>query len=148
MTKRACGGSIIANAFNIRLMGTNMFRRGGGRVQLRIVALTAAAERISIIVQIINGLAGRHICGILIASIITGLFGGLGMIDGFVELNSIIGVKEGGMSTEKTCKYCYGTGMIQCTTGWDGEMAVSCSCRQERIEVKENSERYSPTRGK
>ena len=79
---------------------------------------------------------------------INGPMGGLGMMDGYVEMHPFTDAKGGGMSAKKTCKYCYGTGMIQCTTGWDGEMAVSCSCRQEGNDVKEDTERYIPVKDK
>jgi hypothetical protein len=44
--------------------------------------------------------------------------------------------------SEKLCRYCYGTGIISCTTGWDGEMAVSCSCRHEKADIKRDDPLY------
>jgi hypothetical protein len=104
--------------------------------------------RLMIKVRIINALFGQPIFGIQIASLINGPVGGLGIMDGYVEIHPLIDMRGGGMSAKKTCKYCYGTGMIQCTTGWDGEMAVSCSCRQEGNDVKEDTERYIPIKDK
>jgi hypothetical protein len=41
------------------------------------------------------------------------------------------------MGSDKICRFCKGTGVILCTTGKDGEMAVSCSCRREKAEKKD-----------
>jgi hypothetical protein len=41
------------------------------------------------------------------------------------------------MGADKICRFCGGTGIIRCTTGRDGEMEVSCSCRKEKGEKQE-----------
>jgi hypothetical protein len=61
---------------------------------------------------------------------------------------SLHAAEGGGMRAKETCRYCYGTGMIQCTTGWNGEMAVSCSCRREKTDSHEDAQMYALTENK
>jgi hypothetical protein len=41
------------------------------------------------------------------------------------------------MGSDSICKLCQGTGVIHCTTGKDGEMLVSCSCRREKSDKRD-----------
>jgi len=61
----------------------------------------------------------------------------------YVKRHASPGADEEKVKTEKICRYCYGTGIIKCTTGWDGEMAVSCSCRQEKADIKRDDPLYA-----
>lgn len=45
------------------------------------------------------------------------------------------------MGADTICRLCGGTGVIHCTTGKDGEMLVSCSCRREKIEKRDAMEK-------